>query len=154
MPPELKDMVQKIVAEAVRLRDSRTPEREAPVNYACIFAQDEQEYETLLTAANKIGKIVQETAMGPVFYIEPLETAAGTLRLLKIRKPDEKRTERGDADFTVTDYQKFKKRYLNKTGFKLIERSDMEMIELTDSEFNVLAYFSNPSLGKVLKLDI
>lgn len=150
---EFKTIVQLIVAEASKLRDARTSEHGALVNYSCVFSQTEQEYKALLAAANQLGKIVQETEMGPVFYIGPVETTAGDLRIVKIRKPDPQRTERGDADFTVTDYSVFKKRYLGKPGFKVIERKEMEMIELADPAFNVLAYFSNPPLGKVLNLN-
>lgn len=150
---ELKDFIKKIVAEAAKLRDAKTSERMALVNYACVFSQSEQEYESLLEAAKQLGKIVKETAMGPVFYIEPLKTNSGNLRIVKIRKPDTKRTERGDADFTVSDYETFKKTYLGQPGFRIIERPNMEMIELADPAFNVLAYFSNPPLGKVLNLD-
>ena len=150
---EFKTLIQTIVAEASKLRDARTTEHGTPVNYSCVFSQDEQEYESLLAVARQLGKAVQETAMGPVFYIEPLDTTAGNLRLVKIRKPDPKRTERGDADFTVTDYPTFKKTYLGTPGFRIIERPNMEIIELADPAFNVLAYFSNPPLGKVLNLD-
>jgi len=152
-PKEFKTFIQTIVAESSKLRDTRTVEHGAPVNYACIFSQNEQEYESLLAVARQLGKIVQETAMGPVFYVEPLNTIAGNLRLVKIRKPDPKRTERGDADFTVADYPTFKKTYFGKPGFRIIERPNMEMIKLADPAFNVLAYFSNPPLGKVLNLD-
>lgn len=152
-PEEFKDLIREIVTQASKLRDARTTEHRALVNYSCVFSQNEQEYESLLAVARQIGKVVQETAMGPVFYIEPLDTIAGDLRLVKVRKPDPKRTERGDADFTVTDYPSFKKTYLGKPGFSIIERPNMEMIELTDPAFNVLAYFSNPPLGKVLNLD-
>lgn len=152
-PEELKTLIQTIVTEASKLRDARTTEHGAPVNYACVFSQSEQEYKTLLAVAGQLGRVAQEAAMGPVFYTEPMNTVAGSLRLVKIRKPDPKRTERGDADFTVTDYPTFKKIYLQKPGFKLIEREDFEMIELADPAFNALAYFSNPPLGKVLHLD-
>lgn len=152
-PEEFKTLIQTIVAEASKLRDARTTAQGAPVNYACVFSQNEQEYELFLAVAKQLGKIVQETAMGPVFYIEPLSTVAGNLRLVKIRKPDPKRTERGDADFTVTDYLTFKKAYFGKPGFRIIERPNMEMLELADPAFNILAYFSNPPLGKVLNLD-
>ncbi len=150
---EFKTLIQSIVAEASKLRDARTTEHQTPVNYACVFSQSEQEYESLLAVARQLGKVVQETVMGPVFYIEPLETVSGNLRIVKIRKPDPKRIEKGDADFTVADYATFKKTYLGKPGFGIIERPNMEMIELADPAFNVLAYFSNPPLGKVLGLD-
>lgn len=152
-PKEFETLILIIVAEASKLRDARTTEHQAAVNYACVFSQSEQEYGAILGAANQIGKVVQETATGSVFYIEPLETVSGNLRIVKIRKPDPKRTEMGDADFTVADCVTFKKTYLSKPDFGIIERPNMETIELTDSAFNVLAYFSNPPLGKVLNLD-
>ncbi len=150
---EFKILIQTIIAEASKLRDARTTEHRAPVNYACVFSQNEQEYESLLVVVGQLGKTVQETTMGQVFYIEPLNTIAGNLRLVKIRKPDPKRTEQGDADFTVADYPTFKKTYSGKPGFKIIKRPNMEMIELADPAFNVLAYFSNPPLGRALNLD-
>ena len=145
-------IIQSIISEAVKLRDAKTTEKSAPVNYACVFSQNDTEYESLLAASKKLGNVVQETAMGPVFQISPIDTIAGSLRLVKIRKPDSKRPERGDADFTVSDYSAFKKKFLGKPGFGIIKRSDMEMIELGDPAFNVLVYFSNPPLGKVLNL--
>lgn len=91
--------------------------------------------------------------MGPVFHITPIATAAGDLELLKIRRPDPKREEMGDADFTLSDYESFKKKYLGKPGFSLIKRPDMEMIELMDSSYNAIAYFSHPTLATVLKIN-
>ncbi len=148
---ELKAIAQEIVAEARRLSATHTDQPDAPVNYACIFTQSEAEYEEMVDIARQLGSVADETAMGPVFYISPLLTNAGTLRMLKIRRPDPKRPERGDADFTVDNYKKFKKKHLGRQGFALIKRNDMEMIELIDSSFNVLAYYSNPTLAEVLK---
>jgi len=151
---KLKELIRKIVAEARQLNAAHTDERDAPVNYACIFAQSTAEYEELIDAAGQLGSVVEDTAMGPVFHIAPLSTDAGMLPLLKVRRPDPKRTERGDADFTVTDYDTFKKTYLGKPGFNLIRRPKMEMIELIDPSFNILAYYSYPILADVLKLNI
>jgi hypothetical protein len=151
---DLKKIVQEIVAEAQRLITARTSEGKAPVNYACIFAQSETEYAELIGLAGQMGSIAQKTAMGPVFHIAPLPTAAGNLELLKIRKPCLNRPERGDADFTVADYESFKKTYLGQTGFGIIKRPEMEMIELTDPSYKTLAYFSHPTLASVLKINI
>ena len=150
---EFISLIQNIVSEASKLRDAKTTEHNAPVNYACIFSQSNEEYESLLKIANQFGRIVHETKMGPVFYLDQINTLAGDIRLVKIRKPDPKRHERGDANFTVSDYQAFKKTYLDTPCFGIIERPNMEMIELADPKFNVLAYFSNPPLGKVLNLE-
>jgi hypothetical protein len=150
----LKKLVQEIVAKARVLSDKHTSERNVPVNYACVFAQSESEYEELLSLARQMGTVAEETATGPVFQITPLSTEAGELHLLKIRRRDAKRPERGDADFTVSDYKKFKEAYLKKPGFSLIERKNMEMMELIDPSFDVLAYYSHPPLAEVLNLHI
>lgn len=146
----LKSLVRKIVEDASRLKDAHTTERNAPVNYAAIFSHNQEECDELLTVARTIGKVVKETPTGPLFQIDPLDTVAGTLQLLKIRKPDPTRLEHGDADFTVSDYLTFKSTFLVKPGFKLIQRPNMEMIELMDPAFDVRAYFSRPPLDQQL----
>ena len=151
---ELKTLVREIVAESSRLSAAHTSEQQVPVNYACVFTQSTAECEEMVKVARQLGQVAQETPTGPLFYIAPLSTVAGTLRLLKIRRPDPKRPERGDTDFTVTDYESFKNTHLGKPGFSLIERTDMEMIELIDPSYNVIAYYSYPTLADVLKLNI
>ncbi len=70
--------------------------------------------------------------------------------MLKIRFPDSTRTERGDADFTISNFFEFENIYLSKPGFKKIQKPDFYMIELMD--FDVRAYFSNPPLDEQLNL--
>ena len=149
---DLKKIVREIVAQARQLNAAHTSEEDAPVNYACVFAQDEAEYKELIDLASQLGPIAQETAMGPVFHIKPLPTVAGNLELLKIRRPDPKRREKGDADFTVADYQSFKKEYLGKPGFNIIKRPEMEMLELINPSYNTIVYFSHPTLAAILKI--
>jgi hypothetical protein len=148
---DLKQFVKEIVKKSNDLRIKHTSEQ-AVVNYACVFCQSDEQYEALVTDAKEFGKVIDETPTGPLFQIE-LETVVGKLRLLKIRKPDATRPELGDADFTVGNYDDFKKKYLSRKGFKLIERKDFEMIELIDNEFNVRAYFSSVPLVKQLGLE-
>lgn len=90
--------------------------------------------------------------MGPVFLIEPILTVAGPLRLLKIRKPDSKRPEIGDADFTLDNCDQIKEKLLEKKNCQLITREKFEMLELKDPNFDVLVYFSCPTLLEVLKI--
>ena len=149
---KLRQMIQSIVKQANELKNKYTTEQDVPVNYACIFSQSQKEFEAFASLAKQSGKIILDTKSGPLFQISPLNTAAGQLKLLKIRMPDKTRPERGDADFTVTNYPEFKKTYLAKKGFKLIERENMEMIELIDPKFNVRAYFSHPPLDQQLGL--
>lgn len=146
---DLKNIVKDIVAQADRVKQ-RIVSGPAPVNYTCIFSQNDEEYSSFLEAAKEIGKVVKDTNMGPVYQIQPLETVAGDLQVLKIRKPDLTRPERGDADFTLSDYKTFKQEHIKKAGYKLIDKGDFEMIEYKDSSAKVLLYFSNPTLGKVL----
>jgi hypothetical protein len=151
---DLRTLTREIVAQARRMSEAHTDQGKAPVNYACIFAQSSVEYEELLNTARQFGEAVHDTATGPVFKIAPLSTESGILRILKIRRPDPKRPERGDADFTVDDYSTFKKSYLNRPGFSLIERKEMEMMELIDPKFDVLVYYSHPPLAEALKINL
>jgi len=147
----LKSFVQDIVKQAVHLKDKHTTEKDALVNYAAIFTQTEESYKKILELTKQIGEIIKDTPTGPLFKIN-LTTRAGTLRLLKIRSPDKTRTEKGDADFTIKEFDAFKKLSLNKPEFKLITRPTMEMIELMDPAYHVRAYFSNPPLDEQLDL--
>lgn len=147
---KLKELIKDIVKQAKDLKDDYTDEKGAVVNYSAVFSHSKEEYDALIGAANRIGRVIDDTPTGPIFLIEPLDTIAGKLRLAKIRKPDETRKERGDADFTVPKYETFKKDCLSKPGFKLIVREKFEMVELKKDGFNVLAYFSNPPQDKLL----
>ena len=144
------DIVINLVADACALKNRLTEEKDAIVNYACIFPQSDEEYNEYYTVADSIGKVAKETATGDLFLVDPIKTVAGDLRLVKVRKPDPTRTERGDADFTVVNYEMFKSNILGTPGTKLIERTEMEMIELMEEGADVRVYFSNPPLDKQL----
>lgn len=149
---DLKNRVKNIVEKATALKNKYIDYKNMPVNYACIFSQSKREYDELLEVARKIGNVVKETPTGLLFHIEPLQTISGVLKLLKIRIPDSTRPELGDADFTVSNFPEFEKKYLSKRGFKLIKKENFVMIELVDSGFDVRAYFSNPPLDVQLKI--
>jgi hypothetical protein len=144
----LIENVQSIVKDAKALKDKHIDYKEIPVNYACIFSHSEIEYKALRECAEMIGKVIKETPTGDLYQIQNLETVAGKLQLLKIRKPDVTRPERGDADFTVDLFEDFKQKYLGKTGYKLIPKDGFVMIELIDPQYDVRVYFSNPPLDK------
>jgi hypothetical protein len=150
---DLEKIVKGIVKSAVSLKNKHIDNKNTPVNYACIFSQSKKEYEELLDATRKIGKVVEETPTGFIFQIIPLKTVSGVLKLLKIRIPDVTRPEHGYADFTVPNFSDFKKKYLTRDGFKLIKkREDFEMLELMDSKFDVRVYFSNPPMDEQLNI--
>ena len=89
-PEDLKTLIQTIVKQSKQLKDKYTWAKEAPVNYAAIFSQTEEEYQNILSVVEEMGyiKIAEETPTGSVFHIKPIETVAGKLQLLKIRTPD------------------------------------------------------------------
>lgn len=149
---ELKMIVRNIVWQAKSLKDKFTDQKDAPVNYACIFAHNDNKYIQYEKVVKQWGERRLETATGVVYEIPPMETVAGKLKLLKLRRPDPDHWEIGDADFTVTHYSKFKAEYLNQSNFQLVERPGMEMIELRDSTVNARAYFSYPTLAEVLAM--
>jgi len=149
---DLKNLVKDIVKEATVLKNKHIEYKDSLVNYACIFSHTKEEYDELLGATKEIGRIIKETLTGFLFYIEPLETISGVLKLLKIRIPDPTRIERGDADFTIQNFPKFEKKYLHKPGFKIMKKDVFYMIELIDNDFNVRAYFSNPPLDMQLNI--
>ena len=145
----LTSKIQFIVMSAKNLVETHMEYRDLPVNYACIFAQNENEYSELTDAARDIViKILKETPTGTLFQIQPLQTGSGILHILKIRKPDMTRPEIGDADFTIDDYEHLTNTYLKKAGYKLIQKDNFVMVELYDQKYNVRAYFSNPALDK------
>ena len=115
------------------------------INYSAIFCQSDEEYKRLIAEAQSIGNILKDTPTGPLFKLhKPIKTSAGMLKVLKIRHTDKTRPQRGDADFTIEDYEAFKKRYTSDSEhFSVISRENFEMIELRDQRFSVLSYFSN-----------
>ena len=149
---ELLDIVKEIVEKADDLKVRYTNEANAKVNYACIFCQNEDEFEIFRKVLEENGNaVLEETSTGPLFRIKDLDTIAGTLKLLKIRKHDDKHLDMGDADFTVSNYEPFKAECLkNLDNFKLISGDGYEMIELMETGNDVRAYFSNPPLDEEL----
>ncbi len=101
-----------------------------------------------------MGKIVETTKSGFTYLLNnSIMTVGGSLRLVKIRKPDTDRPERGDADFN-TNYAEFRKKYENDSRFELIKRDKFEMLRLSDKSFDVMACFSNVPKGKSLGIKL
>jgi|SRR3989339_2187209 len=144
-----KIIVQEILMRATALKDKYTKESNALATWICVFAQSEDEYNELLEEAKKFGEPLPDNKNGLTFILN--EPIGRTIKVLKIRKFDPNKKERGDADFTVKDYESFKKENLKKENFKLIPRDRFEMIELSESGNSVLTYFSNPSIEEQYK---
>ena len=147
---ELIKIINYIVNRSTELKNRFTDASTAPVEFVCIFCQNEEEYEKFTSLIQSLGKIIQNTPSGFTYLLDkPIKTISGPLRLIKIRKPDAQRRERGDADFN-TDYKNFKERYQGNHKFELIKRDAFEMLRLSDPEFDVMACFSSIPMSKDL----
>lgn len=147
---EFNKIIDYIAHKCVELKNKYV-EEEMDIDYVCIFCQNKDEYNEFIKLAKSIGTIVDKTKTGPVFkFNNPPQTVAGNPKLLKIRIPDPTRPQRGDVDFN-SNYENFKKKYLDNSRFKLVKSSDgFEMIELRDENYDVLVYFSIIPLSKTL----
>lgn len=140
---DLIKIFQEIVSESNKLKNKYTDEINAKVEFADIFSKDNIEFNQLESALETIGKLVFATSTGDIFQLDnPIETVAGDLYFVKIRKPDNKLNFRGDADFN-TSYEELKQKYANNPNFELIIRDNFKMLRLSDPNFNVMACFSN-----------
>lgn len=149
---DLSKIVSYLVDNGVKLIKKHTSETNLPVEFACIFCQNNKEYDELTKTISGLGKTVQDTSTGYTYQLnKPIKTVAGELKLVKIRKPDPVRKERGDTDFN-TNYPEFKEKYQNKTGFEFVKRDNHEMLRLSDPSFDVMVCFSNIPFVKTLNL--
>lgn len=147
---KLTTTVTYIVTRSAELRNTYTNAVTAPIEFACIFCRSEEDYLEFTREIETLGRIVETTTSGYTYLLDkPIVTAAGPLRLVKIRKPDSLRSERGDADFN-TDYKNFKKLYEGDPKFEFIKREKFEMLRLSDPSFEVMACFSSIPKSKVL----
>lgn len=150
MNQNLKEVVSYIANKSGELKNKYTGELSAPIEFACIFCQNYAEYKEYSRQIEPLGKVVQDTSTGYVYLLkEAINTGSGPLWLVKVRKLDPQRKERGDADFN-TDYRKFKKAYFGKPNFGLIERGDFEMLRIADPQFDVMTCFYSVPLSKIL----
>lgn len=105
MANKIIKIVTNIVNRSTELKNKFTDELSAPVEFVCIFCHNEKEHTQFTDFIRLLGKTVETTPIGfTYFLLKPIETLSGPLRLVKIRKPDPKRTERGDADFNTYNF--------------------------------------------------
>ena len=145
----LENIINHIVKRAVAAIEQNTEEKNLPIDYLAIFSKDVEEFKNLEQLVRPFGREVDKhtSKTGFTFLLDqPIKTSAGLLKLLKIRKPDPTRPQRGAPDFRVKNYKDFKDKYLQKSGnFTLMVRKDLEMIELKGVD--VLVYFPNKPVG-------
>lgn len=150
----LVTIINYIVKQSAKLKNKFTNASLAPVEFGCVFCQSKKEYKEFTNSIEKFGKIVERTQSGFTYLLDkPIITIAGPLRLVKIRKPDANHLERGDADFN-TDYKTFKEKHQSDSRFELVKRETYEYLRLSDSDFDVMACFSNIPKSKDLGISL
>ena len=112
-----------------------------PINSLTIFTHSQPEFEALSKILVELGKPCDYNNGPRVELYKPIEVGENRITELRIRKPDTTRPQLGCNDFE-TNYEYFKEEYLLQypDNLFLIKRSDYEMIELRDKNFDVLAY--------------
>ncbi len=142
---DLGQIVNYIVNRGIEAIHDNTDEKDLPIDYMGIFSKDDAEFTRMEHLLSTLGKPGDKTASksGPTFLLdEPLSTPAGLLKVIKVRKSDPTRPQRGAPDFRVNDYQAFKEKYFlsgTNSNFSLIVRKEYEMLELKG--IDVLVYF-------------
>lgn len=149
---DLEKIVYYIVSQAQQAigKNTNEDENDLPVDYMGIFAKDDAEFDAMARLVSTLGKLGDKTATssGRTYLLdEPLKTSAGPLKVLKVRKPDPTRPQRGAPDFSIKDYSSFKEKYLSSgPNFSLIIRKEYEMMELKGND--VLVYFPSKSFDE------
>lgn len=118
-----------------------------PIKSLTIFSHDQLEYENLVKILAELGMPYNESNGPRVVLHNPIIAGDNKITHLRIRKPDLERPQVGCNDFE-TDYTAFKEQYLDAHpgNLRLIKRPAYEMIELSDPEFDVLAYVVSPEI--------
>ena len=115
---------------------------EYPISSLTIFSHYPEEFEKLKIVLLALGEFDHESNGPFVKLHQKLKLPNNELELLRVRQPDPYRMQVGCNDFKVPDYEEFKKKNLeqNPNNLRLIKRSEYEMIEFFDPDFDVLAY--------------
>lgn len=144
----IKEIVNYIVSQSVKLKNKYVDKLPFKIEFCDIFAHDENEYQQLTEIIGKFGNIVYPGPTGNIYLLKnPINTIAGNLYYLKIRKPDLKLHLRGDSDFD-TEYTDLKQKFQNHSNFELLVREKFEMLRLSDPDFDVMTCFSNIPVRK------
>lgn len=149
---DLEKIVNYIVNQGLQAIRENTDEKDLPIDYMGIFSKDDTEFTEMERLVCTLGKPGDKAATesGSTYLLnEPLNTPAGPLKVLKVRKPDPTRPQRGATDFRVNDYLSFKEKYLSSclnSNFSLMIRKEYEMLELKGVD--VLMYFPSKSFDE------
>jgi hypothetical protein len=113
-----------------------------PIHSLTIFAHEQKEYDGLCALLLEMGAPLNENNGPRISLRDPFVVGGNKITELRIRKPDIERPQVGCNDFDVADYLAFKEDFLDKhpENLRLVVRTEYEMIEFFDPDFDVLAY--------------
>lgn len=116
--------------------------RKLPITSLTVFSHFEEEFKELKKIIAGLGTSYNENNGPRVKLYSPIIASGNKIEYLRIRKPDSERPQVGCNDYDITSYKEFKSQYLSYhyKNLRLIIRSEYEMIEFFDCEFDVLAY--------------
>lgn len=134
------DQIVSLVLEKVSLNVDKE-DLTQKVDYASIYAQGPEDLETVSKELEANGAVALQNPSGDYYRLtSPLNIAAITINLCRVRRFDIDHPELGYADIEVQDFEGFKRKYLPRPHFSLLNSSE-EMVELRNPNFNVRAYF-------------
>jgi len=128
-----------------------------------IFCHYEEEYEFLIKLRKELTEESDNFLQKYFRLHEPIVISAKddvqetTYTHLYIRKPDPYRAQVGDIDFYLPkdEYLKLKESLQNGTkikGARIFDRSDLDMIELSDPDNDTLAYVSTHQMTEKVRI--
>ena len=91
----LKNHVQKIVEEAYNKKNDSN----LKIDYVIMYAKTDWEYSGLWQIAKQFGELIEHNEFESIYRIEPLETVAGNLEILRIFKENDNNPEDSEVYF-------------------------------------------------------
>ncbi len=150
MDEQLIEKIKDIQKGITKVKDKYVSEGNLVLDYITIFSQSKSEFDDLIKSANEIGEKIDEHN-GPIFKLKKyMEFDNGVLKLFRIRKPDNERTQKGCGDFKVLNYKNFKNKYIDKNNFLLFKGEGFEFLGIHDLTEDYLVYFPDIVLTEEL----
>lgn len=144
LSPHIQEIYRQIVIDAHKLVFSFIDKEDltGKVNYASIFAHSDEEFVEFTKDIEANGTIFNKQPSGSYYLLNtPIDTDFGEITICRVRSYDDEHLERGYLVFETVDYTEFKKKYLPKPYFHLMELPHVELVELHAPNHTVRAYF-------------
>jgi hypothetical protein len=137
---ELIETVKYVASETSRMAE-KVLGKTFPIKSLTVFSHSPEDFESLCKMLEGLGKPYDNNNGPRIELYDPIEIGGNRITHLRIRKPDSERPQVGCNDFE-TDYVAYKNQHLPKhpENLRVIKRPEYEMIELSEKDFNVLAY--------------